>query len=180
LLSLPSVSIKVTVSRWARRFTVELLDGGRQLRVAPENMRLALVPAGTAIQVDGLASAVEHNGKLGEVLRRCVQPHDPGRYEVRLQGGVTVRLRPVNMRLPPPRAPGEGGGVGGRGTVRARSHCRFVLLLTHSTPNFLTCMVPLFLKRQCARTQGTVQAREQAKALVAAASNDDRAEVRRG
>jgi hypothetical protein len=32
-------------------------------------MRLALVPAGTAIQAHGLASAVEHNGKLGEVMR---------------------------------------------------------------------------------------------------------------
>jgi hypothetical protein len=40
-------------------------------------------------------------------------------------------------------------------------------------------LVPLFLKRQCDRTLGTVQACEQAKALVTVASNDERAEVQR-
>ena len=41
------------------------------------------------------------------------------------------------------------------GAARARSHCRFVLLLAHFIPDSLTCSVPLYLKRQCDRTLGT-------------------------
>ena len=37
----------------------------------------------------------------------------------------------------------------GSGDRRARSHCRFVLLLIHFTPESLTYSVPRFLKRQC-------------------------------
>jgi hypothetical protein len=40
-----------------------------------------------------------------------------------------------------------------RGERRARSHCRVVLPLIHFLPDSLTYSVPLFLKRQCGRTQ---------------------------
>jgi MFS family permease len=43
------------------------------------------------------------------------------------------------------------------GTLRARSHCRFVPPLIHFIPDLLTYSVPLFLKRQCDRTLGTLQ-----------------------
>jgi hypothetical protein len=42
----------------------------------------------------------------------------------------------------------EGGGF------RARSHCRFVLLLIHFVPHSLTYSLHLFLKRQCDQTLG--------------------------
>jgi hypothetical protein len=42
--------------------------------------------------------------------------------------------------------------LGRRPVVRARSHCRFVLLLIQFIPNSLTYSVPLYLKRQCDRT----------------------------
>ena len=45
------------------------------------------------------------------------------------------------------------------GAVRARSHCRFVLPLIHFIPDSLIYSVPLFLKRQCDRTLGAVQRR---------------------
>ena len=40
----------------------------------------------------------------------------------------------------------------GHGGLRARSHCRFVLLLIQFIPESLTYSVPLILKRQCNRT----------------------------
>jgi hypothetical protein len=40
------------------------------------------------------------------------------------------------------------------GGGRARSHCRSVLSLIHSTPELLIYSVPLSLKRQCDRTLG--------------------------
>jgi hypothetical protein len=43
------------------------------------------------------------------------------------------------------------------GARRARSHCRFVLLLLHVIKDLLTYSVPPFLKRQCDRTLGARQ-----------------------
>ena len=37
------------------------------------------------------------------------------------------------------------------GELRARSHCRFVLLLNHFAPDSRTESIPLFLKRECDR-----------------------------
>jgi hypothetical protein len=42
----------------------------------------------------------------------------------------------------------------GRGGARARSHCRVVQPLIHFIPDLQRESVPLFLKRQCARTLG--------------------------
>ena len=40
------------------------------------------------------------------------------------------------------------------GLLRARSPRRFVLPIIHFIPDFLTYLVPLYLKRQCDRTLG--------------------------
>ena len=47
----------------------------------------------------------------------------------------------------------------GSGTLRARSHCRFAPPFIHFIiiPDSLTYSVPLFLKRQCDRTPGTLR-----------------------
>ena len=42
------------------------------------------------------------------------------------------------------------------GRSRARSHCRFVLPLIHFILESLIYSVPLFLKRRCDRTLGTL------------------------
>jgi hypothetical protein len=62
--------------------------------------------------------------------------------------GVPPRL-PVCAEA---RLPGGARGRGGTGG-RARSHCRFAPPLTHFIPDSPTSSVPLFLKRQCDRTQ---------------------------
>jgi hypothetical protein len=49
------------------------------------------------------------------------------------------------------------GAAATRGQLRARSHYRFVLPLTHVIPDSLTYPVPLFLKRQCDQTLGQRQ-----------------------
>ena len=59
--------------------------------------------------------------------------------------------RPQRHRVPPAAAAAPTAATDGqRGLSRARSHCRFVLPLIHSTPDPLTYSVPLFLKRQAA------------------------------
>ena len=51
-------------------------------------------------------------------------------------------------------AAGERHLDGSRGLHRARTHCRFALLTVRFISYSVTYAVPLFLKRQCDRTQG--------------------------
>jgi hypothetical protein len=55
-----------------------------------------------------------------------------------------------------------------QGDARARSHCRFVPPLIHCIPDLLTYSVPLFLKRQCDRTQGAAASKKDADLAAAA------------
>jgi hypothetical protein len=54
----------------------------------------------------------------------------------------------------------------GRGELRARSLCRFVLPRIHFIPDLLTYLVTLFLKRRCDRTLGELAAAMEGQSLI--------------
>mmetsp|Transcript_82974 Transcript_82974/g.256561 ORF Transcript_82974/g.256561 Transcript_82974/m.256561 type:complete len:341 (+) Transcript_82974:80-1102(+) len=66
--------------------------GGGQRRRAP--MAQHAIPRGTDVTVRGLTKAQEHNGKSGRVTGWDAQK---GRYEVEVDGGSTLSLRPSNL-----------------------------------------------------------------------------------
>jgi hypothetical protein len=65
----------------------------------------------------------------------------------------------------------------GYGSARARSHGRVVPPLIHFTPDSLTYLVPLFLKRRCGRTPGSDRG---AAIVLAPAGHADSALKQRG
>ena len=73
-------------------------------------------------------------------------------------GAILVRGR--QQQRTPRRVRGRPGHGSARAEARARArpHPRFVLPLIHFIPDLLTYLVPLFLKRQCDRTLGTLTA----------------------
>ena len=46
------------------------------------------------VTVCGLRGAMQHNGKLGKVLR---YNRDAGRYETELETGEKLKIKPVNL-----------------------------------------------------------------------------------
>mmetsp|Transcript_106223 Transcript_106223/g.310527 ORF Transcript_106223/g.310527 Transcript_106223/m.310527 type:complete len:347 (-) Transcript_106223:134-1174(-) len=66
--------------------------GGGPRRQAP--MAQHAIPRGTTVIVRGLAKAQEHNGKSGKITGWEEQR---GRYEVEIDGGPTLSLRPSNL-----------------------------------------------------------------------------------
>mmetsp|Transcript_115983 Transcript_115983/g.323027 ORF Transcript_115983/g.323027 Transcript_115983/m.323027 type:complete len:343 (-) Transcript_115983:114-1142(-) len=66
--------------------------GGGRRQAAP--MPPYAIPKGRAVTVCGLTKAQEHNNKSGEITGWDEQR---GRYEVELEGRVTLSLRPTNL-----------------------------------------------------------------------------------
>lgn len=66
--------------------------GGGQRRQAP--MAQHAIPRGTTVTVHGLAKAQEHNGRSGRISGWDEQK---ARYEVEIEGGSTISLRPSNL-----------------------------------------------------------------------------------
>eukprot|EP00300_Choanocystis_sp_HF-7_P037328 c53420_g1_i1.p1 GENE.c53420_g1_i1~~c53420_g1_i1.p1 ORF type:complete len:356 (+),score=67.05 c53420_g1_i1:53-1120(+) len=59
----------------------------------PQNV---LIPEGCLVRVEGLASAAQHNGKIGLVA--ALHP-TTGRYEIRFDDGSGIFVKPDNIRL---------------------------------------------------------------------------------
>ena len=70
--------------------------------------------AGTAVTVHGLQGAKQHNGKRGKILR---YNRPAGRYEVELESGEKLKIKPVNLEQTA--AGDDGGGGGGSGEKEA-------------------------------------------------------------
>ena len=74
--------------------------------------------AGTVVTVRGLQGAAQHNGKRGKLLR---YDEGAGRYEVALESGEKLRIKPDNVEHAAAAADGGGGGGGGGSSSAARS-----------------------------------------------------------
>jgi hypothetical protein len=97
----------------------------------------------------------EGDGVVAGIHVQFVDTQDNKRYfsgQFDMSGPATAS----GIHLPPGYYAVRHAAAAADGALRARSHCRFVPPLIHFTPDSLTYLVPLFLKRQCDRTLGAL------------------------
>jgi hypothetical protein len=121
--------------------------GGRRpsLHAPPPPLASLVLEAG---EVEGRGAA----GLLGGVDVR--PPHQQQLHHLAAPRGSGAPLHSAARELTAARPWAASRG----GSIRARSHSRFVLPLIRFIPDALTYSVPLLLKRQCDPTLGSMQA----------------------